>query len=469
MTTHHSGEPPHFSDRHTDGTRPALDATHDVALRSWVESANDPATDFPIQNLPLAAFEASHDGHTHAHLATLIGDEVLDVSMLVEGGFIGRDKNEEALARAVTMPHAFGLLRSPALRRQLREVLQRFLREDSVGGQSLRRIRQKALRPRRETRLIEPVAIFNYTDFYASVHHASTVGAMFRPDNPLLPNYKWVPIGYHGRASSIVASGTPVVRPRGQTFKDGATAPTFGACQMLDYELEVGCIIGPGNPLGRAVTMREARHLIAGYCLVNDWSARDVQKWEYQPLGPFLAKNFATTISECVVTPEALEPFRCAAYARPEGDPQPLEYLTDAEDQALGGLDLVLEAQIVTEEMAKRGMGPHTLSKGRSFKDMYWTFQQMIAHHTSNGCNLQPGDLLASGTVSGPTADSRGCLLELTWDAPGKPRRAIALPSGETRTFLQDGDTVILRAWGEREGFRRVGFGECRGTVVRGE
>ncbi|MDX2132850.1 MAG: fumarylacetoacetase [Planctomycetota bacterium] len=445
---------------------PTIDATHDPKLRSWVESANDPATDFPIQNLPLAAYEASHDNHTHTHLATLIGDEVLDISMLVESGLIGRDKNEEALARAITMPHAFGLLRAPALRRQLREALQRFLREDSMGGQSLRRVRQKALRPRRETRLAEPVAIFNYTDFYASIHHASTVGAMFRPDNPLLPNYKWVPIGYHGRASSIVASGTPIPRPHGQTFKDGEASPTFGPCQMLDYELEVGCIIGPGNPLGRPVSVAEARHLIAGYCLVNDWSARDVQKWEYQPLGPFLAKNFATTISECMVFPEALEPFRCAAYTRPEGDPQPLEYLRDDADTAFGGLDLHLEAQLQTAEMAKRGLSPVTLSTGRTFREMYWTFQQMIAHHTSNGCNLQPGDLLASGTVSGPEPSTRGCLLELTWDGTGKPRRPISLPSGETRTFLQDGDTVILRAWAEREGFRRIGFGECRGTIV---
>jgi fumarylacetoacetase len=240
---------------------------------------------------------------------------------------------------------------------------------------------------------------------------------------------------------------------------------------MLDYELEVGCLIGDGNRLGEPISIARARDAIAGLCLVNDWSARDVQKWEYQPLGPFLAKNFATSVSPFVVTMEALEPFRCAAAERPEGDPKPLEYLTDAEDQASGGFDITLEVLLQTAEMERRGMGPQRLSRGKAFKEMYWTFAQMVAHHTSNGCNLQPGDLLASGTVSGRGADERGCLLELTWDglnASGKPkpRKPIQLPTGETRTFLQDGDTVIFKGYCEREGYRRIGFGECRGRIV---
>lgn len=445
---------------------PRLDETHDPKVQSWVESANDPATDFPIQNLPLAAYEASHHDHSHSHYATIIGDQVLDVSMLVEAGVIGRDKAETDLGEALRMPHGFGLLRFPQLRRQLRGILHRFLRADSMAGQAARRLRSKVLRPLAETPLIEPVAIFNYTDFYASIHHATTVGAMFRPDNPLLPNYKWVPIGYHGRASSIVMSGTGVRRPRGQTFADGAAAPTFGPSAMLDYELEVGCVIGPGNLLGSPVPVAAARDQMFGLCLVNDWSARDLQKWEYQPLGPFLAKNFATSISSCIVTAEALEPFRCAAYARPAGDPAPLPHLFDEGDQALGGFDLTLEVLLQSAAMAEKGLAPITISSGRAFKDLYWTFAQIIAHHTSNGCNLQPGDLLASGTVSGPDATTRGCLLERTWDGPGKPRRPIELPSGEKRTFLADGDTIIMRGYAEREGFRRIGFGECRGTIL---
>lgn len=442
------------------------DATHDVNLRSWVESANDAASDFPIQNLPLACFEAEHDGHSHAHHATIIGDRVLDVSMLVEAGYIGQQSGDEQLARALGMPYHFAFLRVPELRRALREKLQQFLRADAQAGNAVRRLRQKALRPLAETPLIQPVPTFNYTDFYASIHHASTVGAMFRPDNPLLPNYKHVPIGYHGRASSIVMSGTPIHRPSGQTKADDAAAPTFGPCNMLDYELEVGCIVGPGNALGRPIPIGEARGAIVGLCIVNDWSARDIQKWEYQPLGPFLAKSFATTVSPCVVTAEAMEPFRIPAGKRAEGDPRPLDYLMDESDQAAGGFDITLEVFLQTAEMRTKGLAPHRLSGSKAFRDMYWTFAQMIAHHTSNGCNLQPGDLLASGTVSGQEPGTRGCLLELTWDGTGKPRKPIRLPTGETRTFLRDGDTVTIKAWCEREGFRRIGFGECSGTIV---
>jgi fumarylacetoacetase len=317
-------------------------------------------------------------------------------------------------------------------------------------------------------------SVHNYTDFYASIHHAATVGSMFRPDNPLLPNYRHVPIGYHGRASSIVVSGTEVRRSRGQIpppdDKPGQ-GPTFGPCRMLDYELEVGAFVGPGNNLGEPVPIGRAEDHIFGLCLVNDWSARDIQKWEYQPLGPFLAKNFATTISPYVVALEALEPFRCPAYRRPAGDPRPLDYLYDEQDQARGGFDITLEVWLRSAEMERRGMSPVRLSRSNAFREMYWTFAQMLAHHTSNGCNLQPGDLLASGTVSGTGPAERGCLLELTWqgrgpDAKPLPRKPIELPTGEKRVFLEDGDEVIFKGYCERDGFRRIGFGECRGKIV---
>lgn len=449
-------------------TPPRTDETHDPALTSWVESANDPASDFPIQNLPVCCFLASHDGHSHLHLGVGIGDQVLDVSMLVEAGYFEHDRDGFD-ARLLTRPYWSAVLRTPQAWKPIRRSIQRFLRTDVHAGQQARRLRQKALHPIRQTVFSPPVPVFNYTDFYASVHHATNVGGMFRPDNPLLPNYKWVPIGYHGRASSLMVSGTPVRRPHGQTKPDDNAPPSFGPCSMLDYELEVGCIIGTGNELGGRVPISDARAQIFGLCLVNDWSARDVQKWEYQPLGPFLAKNFGTTVSNFVVTSDALEPFRCPAFKRPEGDPAPLPHLFDENDQASGGFDITLEVLLQSEQMEKAGTPPITLSRARSFREMYWTFAQMIAHHSSNGCNLQPGDLLASGTVSGPTPDSRGCLLELTWDGPGKPRRPIPLPTGEKRTFLADADTVIFRAWCERDGFRRIGFGECRGKVLPAE
>lgn len=314
----------------------------------------------------------------------------------------------------------------------------------------------------------------NYTDFYASIHHASTVGAMFRPDNPLLPNYKHIPIGYHDRASSIVPSGTEIRRPLGQQAPpdhDPKAGPSFGPCKMLDYELEVGAFIGPGNNLGEPVAIDQAEQHIFGLCLVNDWSARDLQKWEYQPLGPFLAKNFGTTISPYIVTLEALEPFRSPAYKRPTGDPRPLPYLFSEADQARGGFDITLEVYLQSEQMRARGLSPVLLSKSNAFKDMYWTFAQMLTHHASNGCNMQSGDLIASGTVSGLGPAERGCLLELTWQGNGPdgkplPRKPVQLPTGETRTFLADGDEVIFKGYCERDGFRRIGFGECRGKIA---
>jgi fumarylacetoacetase len=334
----------------------------------------------------------------------------------------------------------------------------------------------------RDTPLIAPVRFFNYTDFYASIHHARTVGSMFRPDNPLLPNYKHVPIGYHGRASSITFSGQDIRRPRGQFAppdSDPGAGPGFGPCKMLDYELELGMIVGVGNRMGEPVAIAEAARHFLGFCLVNDWSARDIQKWEYQPLGPFLAKNFATTVSPFIVTSEALAPFRAPAFERPAGDPKPLPYLLDDADQAAGAIDLTLEVHLRTAQMESKGLPAQRISSSRALKDLYWTPAQLLAHHTSNGCNLLPGDLLASGTVSGEAPSERGCLLELTWSGwgpagngePAKPlpRRPIELPTGEKRTFLEDGDEVIFRGYAQRDGFRRIGLGECRGRIVAAE
>jgi fumarylacetoacetase len=287
------------------------------------------------------------------------------------------------------------------------------------------------------------------------------VGRLFRPDNPLLPNYKYVPIGYHGRASSIVVSGTAVHRPTGQSKDAAAEAPIFGPSRSLDYELEIGFFTGPGNQLGQPIPIAEAERHIFGLCLLNDWSARDIQSWEYQPLGPFLAKSFATTISPWIVTMEALAPFRAPAFLRQSGDPEPLPYLISAEDRERSGIDLTLEVHIASRRMRESGLPPMRLSRG-NLRNLYWTLAQLLTHHASNGCNLQPGDLLASGTVSGPTPEERGCLLELTQ----RGADPIRLPTGEIRKFLEDGDEVILRGYCQRKGFRRIGFGECRGVIV---
>lgn len=439
-----------------------VNETHDPNLKSWIESANDPNTDFPIQNLPFCRF---HDGKRILTAGVRIGERVLDLA-----AFLVKHPGALPLATDANLP---GLLTAdPAERRGVRSELQRLLRADAP--RDAREV-ERFLLPIDTVQIVLPLSPSNYTDFYASIHHAATVGSMFRPDNPLLPNYKWVPIGYHGRASSIIASGTEIHRPGGQTKADDApgappTPPAFGPSKMLDYEMEVGLFVGRGNNLGEPIPIEHAEDHIFGLCLVNDWSARDFQKWEYQPLGPFLAKNFATSVSPYIVTMEALAPFRCPAMKRPEGDPAPLPYLRTEQNQKLGGIDITLEVHLASKQMRDRGMSPIRLSRG-SFKDMYWTIAQLLTHHASNGCNLQPGDLLASGTISGQSPDSRGCLLELTWqgrDAAGKPlpRRPIDLPTGEKRLFLEDGDEIIMKGYCEREGFRRIGFGECRGVIV---
>ena len=450
-----------------------IDETHDPNLESWVESANDPETDFPIQNLPFVrAAIADEDGDGFITTGVAIGDSVLILDLLAQAGLLD-GFFDEADTESMLIDELVGEL-AQADRSRFRARLISLL---SASNDELRdhEIAQHALVPLDEIDLLPAFDAHDYTDFYASVFHATNVGSMFRPDNPLLPNYKWIPVGYHGRASSVVPSGTPIRRPSGQLspVQEGG-APSSGPCKLLDYELELGVVMGRGNELGETIPISEAEDHILGVCLLNDWSARDMQKWEYQPLGPFLAKSFATSVSPYLVTMEALAPFRVPAMQRPEGDPKPLPHLFDGHDQSQGGIGITLEVLLASKKMRDAGLDPVRLSKG-SFKDMYWTIAQMVTHHASNGCNMQPGDLLGSGTISGPKRESRGCLLELTWDGdpfasepklvPGTQRTPIALPSGEERTFLADGDEIILRGFCEREGFRRIGLGECRGII----
>ena len=433
-----------------------MDRTHDPSLGSWVESAG--AGDFPIQHLPFGVFRPINSAEG-ARVGIAIGEMILDVTECHEAGlFTG---TAVTAAAACSMPALNGLMALGAgprieLRRQVSELL---ATESRVARDA--KLRDRILVAQRDAELLLPAAIGDYTDFYASVHHATNVGSMFRPDNPLLPNYKWVPIGYHGRASSIVLSGTPIRRPSGQSRGPDAEAPSFGPSRSLDYEMELGLFIGPGNPLGEPVPLERAEERIFGYCLVNDWSARDIQAWEYQPLGPFLAKNFATTVSPWVVTPEALEPYRVPAFARPAGDPAPLPYLDSRRNAEWGAVAVTVEVYLSSSRMRDGGMEPVRLSRGNA-ADLYWTPAQLVAHHTSNGCDLRPGDLLATGTISGPIKGSRGCMLELTW----RGAEPLSLPTGETRRFLEDGDEVIMRGYCEREGAVRIGFGECRGLVL---
>jgi fumarylacetoacetase len=344
----------------------------------------------------------------------------------------------------------------------LRARVSRLLRTGTPEGERARKLRGAILLDQADVELGLPAAVGDYTDFYASRHHATNVGRMFRPDNPLLPNYRWLPIGYHGRASSLVVSGTPVRRPNGQRGPEGGRGvPAFGPSARLDYEAEAGFFVGPGNALGVAIPITEAEDHLFGVGLLNDWSARDLQAWEYQPLGPFLAKSFATTLSPWVVTMEALAPFRAPRAPRDTGDPAPLPYLDSDEDAARGGVEMRVDVLLRSARMRSAGMPPVRLSRG-SLADMYWTPAQLLTHHASNGCNLRPGDLLGSGTISGAERESHGCLLELT----GGGAVPIELPTGEQRRFLEDGDEVTLRAHCERDGYVRIGFGECTGTIL---
>jgi fumarylacetoacetase len=433
-----------------------MDGTHDVRLQSWVESAGDPATDFPLQNLPLGVF--ARGGDSPARIGCAIGDQVLDLHACAERGLLrGLPEDVAAACRTGTLNALMGL--EPRRRGTLRHRLSHLLRAEGAFV-TARSDRAEVLLPQAEAEMRLPAAVGDYTDFYASVYHATNVGGMFRPDNPLLPNYKWVPIGYHGRASSLLVGGSAVARPHGQTAPRGDGPPDFGPSRSLDYELEVGAFLGPGNPLGSPIPIAEAEEHVFGLCLANDWSARDVQRWEYQPLGPFLSKSFATSLSPWVVTAEALAPFRVPAFVRPEGDPEPLPHLRGEDDAARGGIDLRLEVLLSSEAMRREGKPPVRVSRS-NLRDLYWTVAQMVTHHSSNGCNLRPGDLIASGTVSGPEEENRGCLLERTW----RGEQPLTLPSGEERRFLEDGDEVILRGHCERDGFTPIGFGECRGLI----
>jgi fumarylacetoacetase len=433
-----------------------LNFTHDARRRSWVEAAGDPTGDFPLQNLPAGVFQPAADSSPRPGVA--IGDQILDLSAAGSAGLLPTELIEACRQPTLNALMALG----PAAWSALRQRLSELLGADTCPAGPLRAMVADCLGPMRGATLLLPARVGDYTDFYASIHHATNVGAMFRPDSPLLPNYKWVPVGYHGRSSSLVISGTAIRRPSGQGHPPaGSTAPTFGPSQQLDYELELAAFVGPGNALGSPLPLARAEENIFGVCLLNDWSARDLQAWEYQPLGPFLAKNFATSVSPWVVSLEALAPFRTAAFVRPAGDPAPLPYLANADDQARGGLDLTLEVLLLTPQMRARGGPAHLVSRG-NFSAMYWTLAQLLTHHASNGCNLQPGDLLGSGTVSGPEKNSRGCLLELTT----RGRDPLALPGGESRAFLQDGDEVIFRGYAEGGGCVRLGLGECRGLVL---
>lgn len=434
--------------------KPELNETHSSRLQSWVDSANTPGTDFPIQNLPFGVFKRKGTPDV-PRVGVAIGDRVLDLSVCRKAGlFTGLAGDAAAACEHSSLNALMSLDRNhwSALRNRLSGLL----RVNAPGKDLVLR----ALVPAKDAELMLPVEVGDYTDFYASIHHATNVGRMLRPNNPLLPNYKYVPIGYHGRSSSIVVSGTVVRRPGGQLKGDDDEHPTFGPSRRLDYELEVGTVVGPGNMLGEAVEIGRAEEHMFGICILNDWSARDIQTWEYQPLGPFLAKNFASTISPWIVTMDALIPFRVPALARPDGDPSPLAYLSSPDDTRYGGIDLTLEVHLCSRKMREMNMKPVMLSRG-NFKEMYWTIAQMIAHHTSNGCNLRPGDLLGSGTVSGSTKDSFGSLLELAW----RGTNPVRLPSGEDRKFLDDGDEVIMRGYCEKEGAVRIGLGECKGTI----
>ena len=431
-----------------------LNETHDPTLESWVASANDPETDFPIQNLPFGAFRRAQSTEAFRG-GVAIGDAIVDLQAACAAGVFDASVSEVAALAARAELNEFMSL-GPSSWSALRLALSQMLRVGSPAQSAL----ERCLLQQSEAEYALPARIGDYTDFYISIHHATAVGRLFRPDNPLLPNYKWLPIGYHGRSSSINVSGREFHRPRGQVLRHGANEPVLAASTRLDYELELGVFIGVGNALGSPIAIEQAEQHVFGLCLLNDWSARDIQAWEYQPLGPFLGKNFATTISPWIVTLEALEPFR-VPWSRPAADPQLLSYLTSPSMHVTGAIDISLEAHIETASMRGEGATPHRLSQS-NFKYAYWNIAQMVTHHTVNGCNLQPGDLLGTGTLSGPEADAAGSLLELSQGG----KQHVRLYNGETRTFVEDDDAIFLRAHCEAEGARRIGFGEVSGRVL---
>ena len=432
----------------------SINDTSNPELRSWVESANAPGCDWPVQNLPYGRFRRA-GGPAVWHIGVAIGDQVLDLKAALERGRWSAE--QQRLLAPLALGDLNTLMAEPAAARSsLRAALSEALR----AGSDQQALLQAALLPQAEALMGVPCRIGDYTDFYTGIHHATTVGLLFRPDNPLLPNYKWVPIGYHGRASSIGVSGQQFKRPHGQ-LKGTADAPLLAPSQRVDYELELGVLIGPGNALGEPIAIVDAEAHLFGVCLLNDWSARDLQAWEYQPLGPFLAKNFATTVSPWVVTLDALAPYR-SAFTRPPGDPQPLPYLDSPFNRSQGAFDIELSVWLQTQRMRDAGEAAVRLSQSNVAEAAYWTLAQLITHHTVSGCNLQPGDLLGSGTLSGPLPAQGGSLLELSQG--GKQR--ITLPNGETRAFMEDGDTITLRGHCERAGAARIGLGEVSGTLL---
>jgi fumarylacetoacetase len=435
-----------------------IDHTHDPRKRSWVASANEPGADFPIQNLPLGVFRPGPDAAPRAGIA--IGDMILDLDAALAAQLL---EGDAALAVAAAQGGRLNTLLAlgPGPRTALRRQASELLDSDSARGHLASRRTSSLLYRADDCEVLLPVEVRNYTDFYAGIHHARAAGALMMPDNPLPPNYKWVPIAYHGRASSVRVSGGAIRRPQGQRRPAHANeAPTFGPCERLDLELELGMFVGGGNALGEPVPVERAHEQIAGYCLLNDWSARDFQFWEMVPLGPFLGKNFSTTISPWIVTPEALAPFRCAAMARPAGDPQPLAYLSDATDQRTGGVDIRLAVWLRTARMRAQGDEAQQIIRSNA-RHLYWTPAQMIAHHTSGGCNLMPGDLIGSGTISGPERAELSSLLELTRGGA----EPVYLANGERRSWLEDGDEVTFTARCEREGYVGIGFGRCAGRI----
>ncbi len=431
-----------------------LNETHDPALQSWLASANAAGCDFPIQNLPFASFK--RQGRDEAMRGGVaIGDQILDLAQLAASGSLQGEALQAAQAGAQPQLNSLMAL-GPRHWSALRLALSRGLRAGSAEQTAW----QACLVPQAQAQYGLPARIGDYTDFYTSIYHATNIGKQFRPDNPLLPNYQWIPIGYHGRASSIIISGQPFKRPVGQTKAPDAAVPTVKASARMDIELELGVFVGTGNELGEPVDITEAEDHVFGLCLLNDWSSRDIQPWEYQPLGPFLSKSFASHISPWIVTMEALAPYR-AAFTRPEGDPQPLPYLDSAHNRAAGALDIQLSVGLQTSQMRAAGQ-PHAQITSSNYRHAYWTVAQMVAHHTVNGCNLQPGDLLGTGTLSGPTLDQAAALIELTTSG----KNPVQLPNGESRTWLEDGDSIVLRGWCEKPGAARIGFGECEGTML---
>ncbi len=428
------------------------DATHDPTRLTWVASANGHA-EFPIQNLPFGVF--SHHGDTPRG-GVAIGDSILDIGTALEAGLFSgtaRDATEAAAGPTLNRLLAMPASARQALRQRVSEIL--------AAGNDARGLASRLLYDAAACTTHLPAAIGDYTDFFAGIHHARKGGQISRPDNPLMPNYKYVPVAYHSRASSVRPSGEDVRRPNGQRKLPTEAAPTFGPCRNLDYELELGVWIGPGNRQDAPIPIGEAAEHIAGFCLLNDWSARDIQSWDSQPLGPFLGKSFRTSVSPWIITAEAMQPFRIAQPARPDGDPSPLPHLSDPADQAHGAYDIECDVFLETPAMRAAGAEPYRMCRSNT-RELYWTVAQMVAHHTSNGCNLRPGDLFGSGTISGTNATSIGCLLEMTFGG----RDGITLGDGETRRYLEDGDEVIFRAHCRRAGAVTIGFGECRGRVA---